>query len=208
MTDENDDPLPDDVLRLLADADTWTEVDPSVTESAVAAVLAAASPATSGPIAEPPVVASLDDRRRMRWRDAALGAAAVLVLFVGGFAILRAVSSSDDAGTVVALEPTELVPGAAGEARIETTPDGTKILLDVSGLPPAAPGEYYEAWLRTGPDVGVSAGTFHLRGGGDVTIELWAGVTVENYPLFTITRQPEALAASSGEVVLKVRLDG
>lgn len=41
-----------------------------------------------------------------------------------------------------------------------------------------------------------------------MTIELWAGVTVEDDPLFTITRQPEALAASSGEVVLKVRLDG
>jgi hypothetical protein len=61
-------------------------------------------------------------------------------------------------------------------------PLGTRLILDVAGLPPAEPGEYHEAWMRTGPEVGVSAGTFHLRGDHG-QIELWAGVTADNYPL-------------------------
>jgi hypothetical protein len=52
----------------------------------------------------------------------------------------------------------------------------------------------------------VSAGTFHLRGGGDAEIELWAWVDIEDYPLFTVTLQPEGLAPYSGQVVLMARL--
>jgi hypothetical protein len=88
---------------------------------------------------------------------------------------------------------------------IAETPLGTRLILDVAGLPPAAPGQYYEAWMRTGPEAGVSAGTFHLRG-GDGEIELWAGVTLDAYPLFTITIQDEADPLSSGRVVLKGRV--
>jgi hypothetical protein len=60
----------------------------------------------------------------------------------------------------------------------------------------------YEAWLRKDADVGVSAGTFHLRG-GDGELELWAGVSIEDYPLVTVTLQDEADPVSSGQVVLR-----
>ena len=52
-------------------------------------------------------------------------------------------------------------------------------------------------------DVGVSAGTFHMRG-GDGSIELWSGVSPDDYPLVTVTIQQEADGAeSSGRVVLR-----
>ena len=87
------------------------------------------------------------------------------------------------------------------------TPIGTRIILDVAGLPPAEPGTYYEAWMRVDAETGVSAGTFHLRG-GDGEIELWSGVTAADYPLLTVTVQDEGQAASSGVVVLRGRIDG
>jgi hypothetical protein len=109
-------------------------------------------------------------------------------------------------GRELALNPTALAPAASGQIHAANLADGVRIILDVSGLPPAAPGTYYEAWVRKSPEVGVSAGTFHLRGGGHSSIELWAGVPVEEYPLFTVTVQEEGKgAASSGKVVLSGR---
>ncbi|MBV1894375.1 MAG: anti-sigma factor, partial [Ilumatobacteraceae bacterium] len=71
----------------------------------------------------------------------------------------------------------------------------------------APDGFYYEAWLRKSPEVGVSAGTFHLRG-GDGSIQLWAGVALDEYPILTVTLQTEGGgAASSGIVVLAGKID-
>lgn len=100
-----------------------------------------------------------------------------LVLAVGGFVVLNAISDTGDGGVDVelALAATDLEPGASGNVELTVPPDGTRIMIATSGLPPAPDGTYYEAWLRTGPDFGVSAGTFHRRGGGDESIELWAG---------------------------------
>jgi hypothetical protein len=131
-------------------------------------------------------------------------AAAVLLVVAVGWVALR---SPDAEGELVALAPTDLAPLAArAEARVSDQPGGTRILLEVRGLPPAPAGSYYEAWLRQSPEVGVSAGTFHLRGGDD-EVELWSGVATEDYPLITVTIQEEGGgAASSGRVVLSGRV--
>ena len=100
-----------------------------------------------------------------------------------------------------------LQPPVSGTVELTAQPDGTRVVIETSDLPPAPEGTYYEAWLRTGPDFGVSAGTFHLRGGGEVPIELWAGVSIDDFPLFTVTLQPVGMEESSGEVVLSARLD-
>jgi hypothetical protein len=107
----------------------------------------------------------------------------------------------------LALVGTDLAPGASAEALIDPGPLGVRITLDVSGLAPSPPGTYYQAWVRKSPEIGISAGTFHLRG-GDGEIELWAGVSTEDYPLITVTLQQEGDGTeSSGKVVLKGRLD-
>ncbi len=145
-----------------------------------------------------------------RWfGPVAAGVAAAVVLFVAMSALSG--GAQDTGGVEVALAGTDLAPDGAAIADVSVTANGTRIILDVSGLPPAAEGTYYEAWLRQSPEVGVSAGTFHLRGAGadgtSAEIELWAGVTPDNYPILTVTLQEEGQAASSGQVVLAGRLD-
>ena len=185
-----------DLAALLADESTWEPLDPAIEDSIVAAITAEADPA--GVVT--PIGAA---GRRQRPLLLAGAAAALLLVIAGLFAVDR--GSDDPAGTELALEATELAPDATGLVTIDDTPLGTRLILEVAGLPPAAEGQYYEAWLRTGPELGVSAGTFHLRG-GDGEIELWAGVTAVDYPLFTITIQDEGDPQSSGLVVLRGRV--
>lgn len=114
---------------------------------------------------------------------------------------------TDDNGVELALTGTELAPLASASALIDQGPLGVRIILDVTGLAPSPNGTYYQAWVRKSPEAGVSAGTFHLRG-GDGEIELWAGVSTDEYPLIAVTLQQEGEGTeSSGKVVLKGRLD-
>ncbi|MEM7140121.1 MAG: anti-sigma factor [Actinomycetota bacterium] len=210
----DDAPIDDQLAALLADESMWDPPDRAIEDAIVAAI---ADEATSGgdvAAAEivsgggPSSVVPFLARPRIaggRWIAPFVAGAAAVLLIVGAFALF-----SDDEEPepefVLVLEATDLAPESSGTVEIDTTPIGTRILLDVAGLPPAAEGQYYEAWLRTGPDAGVSAGTFHLRG-GDGEIVLWAGVVVADYPLFTITVQDEADPASSGQVVLRALVE-
>ena len=83
-------------------------------------------------------------------------------------------------------------------------PATTDVVLDVSKLPPSPPGFYYQAWMK-GPHGLVTIGTFHMRG-GPRTVELWSAVSLADYPVITVTREPEdGNPASSGQVVLTSR---
>ena len=139
-----------------------------------------------------------------RWRAAALGAAAALLVVAGLFGISRLGSEGPD--LEVALAGTDLAPAASAVAEVTELDEGTRLVITIDDLPPAAPGTYYEAWLRKDAEVGVSAGTFHLRDGAG-PIELWAGVSTDDYPLITVTIQDEAQTESSGRVVLKVLIE-
>lgn len=182
-----------DLAALLADESMWDPVDPAVEDAIVAAIAAEAEPAG----AVTPISAARG------WRGLVVAGAAAIVLVVA--AVVAFDDGAEPAGVELALTPTDLAPEASGLVLVAETPLGTRLVLDVAGLPPAAAGRYYEAWLRTGPETGVSAGTFHLRG-GDGEIELWAGVAVVDYPLFTITIQDEGDPQSSGQVVLRGRV--
>lgn len=205
-----DDPFNDELgeaeeahlAAFLSDPGLWEEPNIDDEDAIVAAISAEAALFPRAEPADAEVLPAnvIPISRARRWiAPVAAGIAAALVV-LAGFAL---VSADDDAdGFVLALVGTENAPEATAEATIAPLQAGTRIILDVSGLPPAEPGTYYEAWMRVDADVGVSAGTFHLRG-GDATIELWSGVTPDDYPLITVTVQSEAQSESSGVVVLK-----
>lgn len=204
----DDGPFADESLAgLLGDPSVWTDADPALEDLIVAAITAeaAARPdltADTGLVESPRDSKVVPISASRRWFGPAVaGVAAALTLLVGGL-ILTSGDDDEPGGLEVALAPTDFAPEAEALARVAETPLGTRIILDVSGLPPAEPGTYYEAWMRVDAEVGVSAGTFHLRG-GDGEIELWSGVLAEDYPLLTVTVQDEGQAASSGVVVLR-----
>ncbi len=209
--DPLDDELDPDELAALTDLlgndAVWAEPPAGLEDAVVAAIAAEAaasgrstSTAEPAPAPAPPVGDNVVPFRRRLLP--VVGAAAAVLIAVFGLATV--LSSDDDGpeGRIVELAATDLAPGASAEADVVDTPSGVKILLDVSGLPPAPEGGFYQAWVRNA-EGGVSAGTFHLRG-GDSEIELWSGVPIDDYPLITVTIQMEGEGPeSSGQVVLR-----
>jgi hypothetical protein len=101
---------------------------------------------------------------------------------------------------------TELAPSAAGTASLRPTSSGWYIRLDVSGLPAAPLGSYYEGWVWS-DDEGVSIGTFHLRDDSDPVV-LWSGVDVAEYPAIWVTLEDEGAGPqASDQIMMKGRLD-
>src|ERR687891_177115 len=75
------------------------------------------------------------------WRPS--GPRPAVVLVVGGVVAVR-VGDDDGQARDVALAGSELAPGASATATVEELGSGVAIELDVTGLPPAAPGTYYQ----------------------------------------------------------------
>lgn len=189
-----DEHIDDQLIALLADPATWEEPPSDIEDFLVAQITDQADA----------VVVPLFSRRRIAQTllPFAAGVAATLLLMV-------AIQSRPDpvAGTEVALAGTPLAPDARATMLVTEGSLGVRIILDTTGLTPPPDGFYYEAWVRKDAEVGVSAGTFHMRG-GDGAIELWAGVSPQDYPLLTVTLQEEGQGpASSGHVVLKGHFD-
>lgn len=234
--DGDETPLDPRLEALLGDALVWEDPPAGLEDVVVAAVTAerdrtvgagGRGPDVGGPDDEPAPAPDPGDelaRRRARrarrgGRGAGLapwvaGVAAAVALAVGlGVGVLLAGDDGEggpEGGVEVALAGTDAAPGASAVADVVDTPQGTRIDLDVSGLPPAPDDGFYQAWLREEGEGGrgVSAGTFHLRG-GDGQIELWAGVSTEQYPLVTVTlEQEDDGPGSSGEVVLRGLAEG
>jgi anti-sigma-K factor RskA len=148
--------------------------------------------------------ARIDARRHARRpqaprRLALIGAAALAV--VAAIAIGLDVFGSGRTGErfQAALAPTNLLPGASGEATLTKTSSGWRIELDAKGLPRLEGGRFYEAWLRSPAGVLVPIGTFNESR----NLTLWAGVSPKDFSTLTVTReQADGDQASSGEKVL------
>jgi anti-sigma-K factor RskA len=126
-----------------------------------------------------------------------LAVAAALAVAIGLTAALR--SGPPGGGLRAALGPTDLAPGATGEATLTKTSAGWRIELEAAGLPRLDKGRFYEAWLRNEAGVLVPIGTFNE--GPKVT--LWAGVSPKSFTTLTVTReQADGNQASSGMKVL------
>lgn len=198
--DDTSGDLPPEITALLSRPDTWDDVPSGIEDSIVGAI--GAIRASQAPVA----VTQLDEARARRHRNRStwpwwLTAAAAAVVVIAG-AVVIGQSGDDERGLVVALAATDLAPGASATAAFASTPAGLKIVLDADGLPGAAEGEVYEAWISDG-NVRVSAGTFHLRG-GDPPIELWAGTADPSFTVITVTIEPiDGDNNSSGRVVLR-----
>ena len=191
---------------LLADDAVWAEPSPTGVDDLLAAIqtesggTVPAAPATA-PAAQPRVPSRRRSRRLM------LVAAAAGIVAVAGVVGILVRSADDGAGQDFAVAGTELAPNASGVGTVEETGSGVSIELDVSGLPPAEPGTYYQAWVK-GPDGLVTVGTFHMRGGDD-HVDLWSGVPLDRYPTLTVTLQREGAGQeSSGRVVLSGEVGG
>ncbi len=174
---------------LLADEALWQPVSAEGEARLVAAVTAEAGHVES----VMPSAPGRHDRRHLR----VIGAVAVLLLAAGvGLAFLLA----GEDPVRVALSGTEESPGASAEATLEESAPGLRVELDIVGLAPAPAGAYYQGWVSNERHE-VSLGTFHLRG-GDAAVDLWAGVSADDYPIITVTLQQEGAGPINSGVVL------
>jgi hypothetical protein len=187
---------------LLADESVWAEPASDGVENLLAAIEAESAGRPAAEARPSPVPARRGAVRRRAL--IALSAAAALVVVVGAIGI---VARPGDDGSGFDVAGTELAPEASAVATVEELGSGVAIELDVSGLPPAEPGTYYQAWVK-GSEGLVTVGTFHMRDGDD-SIELWSGVPVDRYPTLTVTLQQEGGGQeSSGRVVLSGQIGG
>ncbi|HET6832655.1 MAG TPA: anti-sigma factor [Acidimicrobiales bacterium] len=182
---------------LLADDAVWAEPRPTGVDDLLAGIEAE----SGGSVAAAARMDRPQAPARARGRRLVLVAAAAGIVVLAGVVGILVRAADDGAGQNFAVAGTELAPGASAVATVEEAGSGVAIELDVSGLPPAEPGTYYQAWVK-GPDGLVTVGTFHMRSGDD-NVELWSGVPLDRYSTLTVTLQEEGAGQeSSGRVVL------
>jgi hypothetical protein len=180
------------IESLLDQESTWAEPGPGVAEGILATI------ATSGATVDEP----RSPKRSLKW-VAAVGVAAAALVVVWLWPDARADNPDD---VVVAVVGTDLAPRAAGTVVFGPRESGWWIRLDVSRLPPAPEGTYYEGWVGDGSSQ-VSVGTFHMRNGSEPVV-MWSGVSLDEYPELKVTLQPEDGGADpTDEVYLTGRLD-
>jgi hypothetical protein len=116
-----------------------------------------------------------------RWVIAIGSVAAAAVLLFGAISLTR----SDPPDWTLALQATDLAPGADGTVSGWNETSGTRVRLDLGALPPAPEGFFYELWFSDA-DVHISGGTF--RSTEDV--ELWVAFARRDFPRVWITLEP------------------
>lgn len=192
------------VQQQLAEESIWLEPPAELQEAIVAEIT------SQRPVREPVTrIPQHRTARRRTWQPWAAGAGiAAVAAAIAAVAVIAFPRGDIDR---LRMQGTELATAASAIATIRSTDSGEEITLDVRELGPAPEGHYYQAWLRTGPDPAdnaVTIGTFHLQGGDD-TVTLWSAVPIEDFPVITVTLEPDdGDPASSGDVVLRGRLDG
>jgi len=183
----------DEIRALLADPALWAEPPGGLEDAIVAAIgeQAAGTPAAAAPPARP--------RRRRRRAAVWLGAAAAAIAVAAAAAVLVGGDGDQSPTFAATLTPTELSPGAHGDATFTRTTGGWRIELDATGLPRLDGGRFYQAWLRNDAGVLVPIGTFNEP--DDVV--LWAGVSPAEFPTITVTQEAaDGDQSSSGQRVL------
>lgn len=176
-----------DLVRgVLGDEAAWSQPPPEVADHLLATVAAERKPTPFS-------------QNRLSWRPwaAAFAAAALVALVLGLF------GAFDTAVQTIEMHGTDLEPTATGHAAIQETGTGWSIALEVSGLPPAGDGQYYEGWLWSEDGDGISVGTFNLSE-DDRSVVLWSGVDPDAYPSLWVTLENEdGDPSASDQVVMR-----
>jgi anti-sigma factor RsiW len=150
--------------------------------------------------------ARIEAQRSARARRAAarrpfvlIGAAAAVAALAIGIGLNVFGSGASGEHFSAALAPTDLAPGAVGDAKLTKTSSGWRIDLRATGLPHLDAGRFYEAWLRNRAGVLVPIGTFNDAR----KVTLWAGVSPKQFRTLTVTRErADGAQTSSGQKVL------
>lgn len=126
--------------------------------------------------------------QRLAWAVPAAGLAAAI--FTAGVLVTeRALAPGEPAGEQFTATGTALAVGATATVTISASGSGFVVVVEATGLPAAAPGSYYAAWLH-GPRGVVPLGSFHEHQSGG-PVRLWSGVDPANYGTFVVTLQAE-----------------
>jgi hypothetical protein len=197
-------PDPDLASRIDAEVRTTVQatVPPLPTPTSAPVPMQTSATSTGASTAAVVDMAAARERRGLhRGLVAVVGLAAGVVLAIGAVALQ---SASDDEGDQVAVSATDLGGDITGTASSVARPAGVEIVLDIEGLPRAAVGSFYQGWVK-GEKGLVTIGTFHTGG----RVVLWSGVELADYPLLTVTLEPEdGDPASSGQVLLTAPIGG
>jgi hypothetical protein len=152
-------------------------------------------------------------RRRVSMpRFAAVAASLALVASGIGIGALMFDGGDDapaPAGPAIALESFgEGSPDAQGIARTISAGVGDMV-LDVSGLAPSSPGEFYTAWLID-TDGGLQAlGSFRVPEGGTATVSVPLPVDIGDFALVDVSVEaPDGDTGHSGRSVLRGEISG
>ena len=140
-------------------------------------------------------------------RYALLGAAAAVLAVLVAIVGLSAFDGSGERTVSAALIPTGRAGDAGGTVDVTASDAGVGIEVAAPDLPPCADDDYYVGWVTTSAGHDVPAGTFSSGG----TIELWAGVDLDDVEGFTVTYHygrngTQPVAAGDAPVVLKATL--
>jgi hypothetical protein len=92
-------------------------------------------------------------------------------------------------------------PAATANAHLVTSPDGTHVVLRVSGLS-ADPSSIYEVWCVRNDGAKVSAGTFRVDPHGDANVDLTTAAVPSEYQRMSVERQQETATGWTGQRVL------
>jgi hypothetical protein len=202
-SDERPPALPDRILAILRQEEQWVDPPVDLEDRTLATMRAELDTRPASAVDE---LAVARERRSRRKRWAAVLVAGVAAVAFGAVATVAVTGHDKPESTIAILAGTELEPDAAGRANITPMDSGFEIKLDISGLPPAPAGTYYQGWLRNRDGDAVTIGTFHGREGTNDII-LWSGVDIADYPTLTVTIQQEGAGAeSSGQVVLRGKI--
>ena len=140
----------------------------------------------------------------------ALGATAALAVGIGIGLLLGGSDPGGDpetGGQLVTLEPVGgRGEGATGSAQLVERGDGNdrEAIVDVSGVAPSAPGEFYELWLLSARDDLVSLGAFRVGESGQAMVRVPVPVDPSQYAFLDLSLESDNGDAShSGRSLLR-----
>ena len=152
---------------------------------------------TSPPPPWPAEEAQPPRRRRLVLRPAAALLASIVLLALGvGAGLLLAGDGEDGTDDGGGLERVQLAPvvsaaqNAAGTAELNPEPGG-RAKVELRGLRPSGPRDFYELWLLGDDGQLVSLGSVRVPASGDATLDVELPVDPKQFRYLDLSREPD-----------------